>query len=201
MIGISGIARAGKDSLAKELKNLIEKDYDVEVKIIHLADRLKSDLDKLISCNFNFDVFTENNDEKELMRPILVAYGEAMKQKWGKEVWLKKLENEMVKWDKLRKEEKLKKNFYIIADVRFDFEVDYLFEKFKAESIHISKVDNPYRNEIEKLNDPLVKEKCNITHTWPPYEPDEMHLCNGHADILWQMIPEERKNKWFLKKN
>ena len=32
----------------------------------------------------------------------------------------------MVKWDKLRKEEKLKKNFYIIADVRFDFEVDYV---------------------------------------------------------------------------
>ena len=121
MIGIAGIARSGKDSLAKELKKLIEKDHDVDVKIIHLADRLKSDLDKLISCNFNFNVFTENDNEKELMRPILVAYGEAMKEKWGKKVWLKKLENEMSKW------EKTKKNFYIIADVRFDFEVDFFY--------------------------------------------------------------------------
>lgn len=192
MIGIAGIARSGKDSLAKELKKLIEKDHDVDVKIIHLADRLKSDLDKLISCNFNFNVFTENDNEKELMRPILVAYGEAMKEKWGKEIWLKKLENEMSKW------EKTKKNFYIIADVRFDFEVDYLIDKFNAETIHISKENNPYRNEIEKLNDPLVKAKCHSAHVWPPYEPDEMHKCNGHADILWQMIPDERKAQWKI---
>ena len=44
MIGIAGIARSGKDSQPKELKKLIEKDHDVDVKIIHLADRLKSDL-------------------------------------------------------------------------------------------------------------------------------------------------------------
>ena len=100
MIGIAGIARSGKDSLAKELKKLIEKDHDVDVKIIHLADRLKSDLDKLISCNFNFNVFTENDNEKELMRPILVAYGEAMKEKWGKKVWLKKIRKRNVQMGK-----------------------------------------------------------------------------------------------------
>ena len=83
MIGVGGLARAGKDTLSRCLKKVIEDDFGCEVEIVHLADKLKSDLDKLISCNFNFHVFTENNEEKELIRPILVSYGEAMKKRHG----------------------------------------------------------------------------------------------------------------------
>jgi uridine kinase len=43
MIGISGLARAGKDTLAKSLKTIIEKEWGCEVEIIHLADTLKLD--------------------------------------------------------------------------------------------------------------------------------------------------------------
>ena len=189
MIGIAGIARAGKDTLANCLKEIVEREFECDVEIIHLADKLKSDLDKVIACNFYFQVHTDNTEQKNLIRPILVAYGEAMKKKWGKEVWIKKLHEEI----KARKEKK----FYIIADVRFDFEVDYLFDNFKSETIHIRKTGNEAPNETEKLNDPLVRDKCDIKHQWPPYEPHEKEECKGHAEILWQMIPQEKKDIWL----
>jgi hypothetical protein len=193
MIGISGIARAGKDTLANYLKVVVEKELNRKVEVVHLADSLKSDLDKIVSCNFNFQVFTENNEEKELIRPILVAYGEAMKKKWGKSIWLKKL------YEDLKKKQESENIFYIIADVRFDFEVEDLQKNSDAWVIHISKVGSEIPpNEVEKINDPKVREISDICHSWPPYEPDKMDLCMDHASILWEMIPAEKKEKWKI---
>ena len=78
MIGISGIARSGKDTMSNCLKEIIEEEWDCKVEIVHLAQKLKSDLDKVVSCNFNFLVNTDNDSDKELIRPLLVAYGEAV---------------------------------------------------------------------------------------------------------------------------
>ena len=189
MIGISGVARAGKDTLAKCLKEIIEKEFDCKVEIVSLAKQLKSDLDKVISCNFNFLVHTDNTSEKNLIRPILVAYGEAMKEKWGKDVWVKKLEKSL--------SDKKEKKLYIVADVRFDFEAEYFQNKMNASVIHITKIGHEApANEVEAENDPLVKKVSNIVHTWPKYHPDQMELCKSHASILWQMIPDELKEKW-----
>lgn len=189
MIGISGLARSGKDTLSKCLKKIIEKEFECEVEIIHLADKLKSDLDKIISCNFNFQVFTEDNEEKELIRPILVAYGEAMKNKWGQDVWMKKLEKEMIS--------RKNKKFFIISDVRFDFEANYVKDNFDGSVIYISKNGNEMPpNEVEAENDPKVRAVSDIIHHWPKYHPDKMSECDLHAEIIWQMIPINKKEKW-----
>jgi len=197
MIGISGLARAGKDTLARCFKKIIEREFDCEVEILHLADRLKSDLDKTIACNFNFEVFTEKDSEKELIRPILVAYGEAMKEKWGKKVWIEKLHEDLKKRKNGVTDLGMKKKFYIIADVRFDFEAEYIKENLNGFVVHIAK--NGYEvpaNEVEKKNDPLVKAVSDIQHVWPQYIPDNLDECNDHAEILWQMTPQEIKEKW-----
>ncbi len=189
MIGVGGLARSGKDTLSNCLKKVIEKDLNCKVEIVHLADKLKSDLDKLIAYNFNFQVFTEENEEKELIRPILVAYGEAMKKKWGQTIWIDKLSKEI----KSRKEKK----FFIISDVRFDFECKYIREQFDGWNIHIKKNGHEMAiNETEKENNPLVENEADIKHIWPAYHPDKMHLCEDHAAIMWEMIPIQYKNKW-----
>ena len=189
MIGVGGLARAGKDTLSRCLKKVIEDDFGCEVEIVHLADKLKSDLDKLIACNFHFQVFTEENSQKELIRPILVAYGEAMKSQWGKTVWMRRLEEEI--------KDRNPKKFFIVSDVRFDFECKYIRDKFDGWNIHIKKNGSEMAvNETEKENDPLVQKEADIKHRWPAYHPDNMHLCDDHASILWGMIPNEYKDKW-----
>jgi hypothetical protein len=160
MIGVGGLARAGKDTLSRCLKKVIEDDFGCEVEIVHLADKLKSDLDKLISCNFNFQ-----------------------------SIWMQKLDEEI----KSRKNKK----FFIVSDVRFDFECKYIREEFDGWNIHIKKNGSEMAvNDVEKLNDPLVQKNSDIKHRWPSYHPDKMSLCESHAHILWEMIPKEYKDKW-----
>ncbi len=185
MIGISGIARSGKDTLAKSFKRIIEQKLELDVEIISLANQLKEDLDDLIIKNFGFSAFSDNTKEKNLIRPILVSYGECMKEKFGNHVWVEKL---MDKRDKDK--------FTIVPDIRFDFEAIFFAEKLNAEIIHISLEGNDYVNDIEKVNDPLVQELSNIKHTWPVLHPDQVELCDAHADILLQMMPDYKIEKW-----
>ena len=88
-------------------------------------------------------------------------------------------------------------NRITVSDVRFDFEAKFFQEEMDGFVIHINKIGNEDAvNDVEKINDPLVAAESNLTHAWPPYEPDQMDQCDGHAEILWQMIPEELKEKW-----
>ena len=91
--------------------------------------------------------------------------------------------------------ERKDKKFYIIADVRFDFEAERV-QNQGGLIVHISKVGNQPPNEIEHLNDPLVSEIADLNHTWPSYEPDQMDKCMDHAQILWQMLKETKGEEW-----
>ena len=64
MIGISGLARSGKDTLAKNLADIIKLNLGLEVKILSFADRIKDQMKDVISKNYNIDPYTENTKEK-----------------------------------------------------------------------------------------------------------------------------------------
>jgi hypothetical protein len=185
MIGISGLARSGKDTLAENLANIIRNEWDIDVEIFSFAEEIKSQADDFLKKYYNISAFSESTKEKEHIRPLLVAHGECMKSLKGKNIWaeivLKKI--------KSRKS----KVFPIISDVRFDFEAKFL-QKNKGQVIHISKIGNLAPNEIEAKNDPIVKKFCDIKHSWPVYEPNQMSECRGHAEILWQIIRDN--NEW-----
>ena len=179
MIGISGLARSGKDTLAKNLADIIKLNLGLEVKILSFADRIKDQMKDVISKNYNIDPYTENTKEKEIIRDILVSHGETMKKIYGPTIWA----------DLIIEDIKKSKNkfFPIISDVRFDFEAEKVKEN-NGLVIHISKIGNKPPNEIEAKNDPLVQKVADICHCWPEYEPDNMEECKDHAYILWQMF-------------
>jgi len=185
MIGISGLARSGKDTLAENLANIIRCEWDIDVEIFSFAEEIKSQADDFLKKYYNISAFSESTEDKEYIRPLLVAHGECMKSLYGKNIWaecvLKKI--------KSRKN----KVFPIISDVRFDFEAKFLQEN-GGQVIHISKEGNLPPNDIEAKNDPLVEKCCDLTHCWPVYEPNEMDECRGHAKILWQII--KNNDKW-----
>ena len=189
MIGIGGLARSGKDTLAKNLAEVIEKDLGCEIKIFSLAYPLRCQIESFLQQFYHLSAFTEDEEEKKIIRPLLVAHAEQMKQKFGKDIWLEELLGTI--YEDLR----YKEFFPIISDVRFDFEVKRLKEE-GAQIIHITKLGNQPPNEIEAKNDPLVKNISDLTHTWPAYEPDQMHQCRDHAQILWQMLKETHGQTW-----
>lgn len=184
MIGITGLARSGKDTLAINLKEIIEKNLKCEVRFYSFASAIKGQLEDFLKQHYDISPFTEDTEKKTITRPIMVAHGEQMKKHFGKDVWLK----EVVK--QIEQDKTYKKNIFpIITDVRFDFEAKKLQEK-GGSIIHISRLGNSPPNEIEAKNDPLVRKIANHSHTWPSYDPDNMDLCADHAEILWQMFKQ-----------
>lgn len=187
MIGIGGLARAGKDTLALNLADIIEDELGCNVKIFSFADKLKSQMEDFLLENYGIGAFTEVTEEKNIIRNLLVCHGETMKKLHGNRIWANLVIDE-IKSDP-------KKFFPIIPDVRFDFEVDAVREE-GGKVIHILKIGNQPPNEIESMNDPLVRSSADICHSWPPYEPDEMDKCKDHAQILWQMLKETEGEEW-----
>ena len=189
MIGIGGLARSGKDTLAINLAKTIKEDWQIDVQIFSLADSLKEKINPFINKEFGISAFSEDTEDKKIIRPILVAYGEAMKTKYGQNIWFSKVA------DNIEQAMHDNKIFPIISDVRFDFEVK-LIQDNSGQVIHITKQGNKPPNEIEAINDPLVSSSSNLTRTWPLYSPDLMDECRSHADIIWQMIKENHEEKW-----
>ena len=186
MIGISGLARSGKDTLAENIAKVIKFEWNVDVEIFSFAEEIKSQADEFLKKYYNISAFSEDSKEKEYIRPLLVAHGECMKALYGENIWAEYV----LKKIKSRKS----KVFPIISDVRFDFEAKFLQEN-GGQVIHILKIGNSPPNEIEAKNDPLVRKCCDITHSWPVYEPDKMSNCYDHAKILWEMLKESSKWK------
>ena len=64
MIGITGLARSGKDTLAKNLSEIIKEDFDIEVKIYSFALPIRCQVANLLEDYYHISPFTEDSDEK-----------------------------------------------------------------------------------------------------------------------------------------
>lgn len=190
MIGITGLARSGKDTLAKNLSEIIKEDFDIEVKIYSFALPIRCQVANLLEDYYHISPFTEDSDEKLIIRPLLVAHAEQMKKQWGEDFWLQEL---MTKIEEDRCGDK--KIFPIISDVRFVPEAETVKAK-NGQVVHISKIGNAPPNEIEAENDPLVRQCSDLQHSWPAYDLDEIHQCKYHAQILWQMLKQTQGDEW-----
>ena len=74
IFGIGGVARCGKDTLGKHLINKLNKSGFPALNI-SFATELKKDLDPFLKDKLNISAFTENNSEKDIIRPMLVCWG------------------------------------------------------------------------------------------------------------------------------
>ena len=187
MIGIGGLARAGKDTLADCMAKIIEEEYNTKVKVYSFANAIKSQINDFLVESYGISAFSQNTEEKQIIRDLLVCHGETMKKIHGKTIWAEIVIDEINQDDK--------SVFPIIPDVRFDFEVASVQQE-EGVVLHIAKQGNKPPNKIEATNDPLVQKSSDLCHTWPTYEPDKMEECMGHAEILWQMIDPIYKERW-----
>jgi hypothetical protein len=122
------------------------------------ADELKKELDAFLVDNFEISAFTEDEKEKEIIRPLLVSYGMAKREISNGMYWISKIEPHIKKYPSPEKHA-------IVTDVRFGNEVDRI-NKMGGVSIHITREGNIPPNEEEAFNDPIVKAKCQAHFVW-----------------------------------
>lgn len=179
IIGISGLARSGKDLFTTVAQSILSE-HNIKSEKCALAYELKSDLKDLIKDKTGIDVFTENTQEKNIIRPLLVAYGDVMRKISDGKYWTSKVETRI---------NTLKTDVIFITDIRYDVypedECYWLQKKMAGKLIHITKyvmapapskrristskpvkIYNGAPNDHEMLNNPKVKAKSDYSFEW-----------------------------------
>jgi hypothetical protein len=183
IIGISGVARSGKDTLCNLISRYLSE-KNIESQRIALADKLKDDLKDFLLEKFSINILSPTSEEKTLLRPILVSYGKVKRSLTKGKYWTSMLEDHL---DTLKKE----KVVPIITDIRYMEYPEDEFHWLKNKSgilIHISRLDNenktiPPANTEEKQNDKRIKESADFQYVWRTEE-DIDSLYYEHINFL-----------------
>ncbi len=169
IIGLSGVARVGKDSFALHLADIIRNEFNKECQIVSFAQCLKSNINNFLEENTGVSAFTQDTKEKAFIRPLLVAYGMTMRTLIP-DYWIMRLEPSL-------KTNQRSGILSIITDVRFPNEIDYIHTFKNSSVLHLNRKDTDGvllrpANEEEAYNDPICASKCDHDFTWETFEED-----------------------------
>jgi hypothetical protein len=169
IVGLSGYATSGKDLLCEKLK-----ERGGNVKRFALADKLKESLSPFILNEYGVDIYKATPKEKELLRPLMVAYSKLHRYRTKGRFFSEKIEKEVI--------EHSKNGLAVITDVRFAEFVgtDELWwlsdlggvlvnvEKYHIKDNKIEVVGPPNQEEAE--NGPKLKNAADYLIKWPQQE-------------------------------
>ena len=195
LIAISAFARAGKDTLGKLLKDLLEKDGK-RVIIESFAKPLRAEMYETINNVFNLDVYTQDSREKEIIRPLMVDWAAIRRNKSNGNYFADKLQERL----NLIKDDY---DYCIVTDFRF---AEYWAPENNNDELGLVKRNNGFiihikqysiyeghrvylkaPNSTEKKNDPLIQKHANYHLSWP--KTDNQRLLEQYAlDVYKQVI-------------
>ena len=179
VIGLSGLAGAGKDFFFEELHR-----QDKRFKRFALADELKKELRPHILSLYYEDILKCSRVKKNQLRPILVEHGK-----------IRRADSEGKHWTNIVSEQ-ISDFLYLnpngiacVTDIRYDYydkdEVFWLKEQMGGTLVHIRKYteflgikefDTP-PNADEAENDPKIRAKADFLVEWPQIiQPDGSNL-------------------------
>ena len=192
IIGISGVARSGKDTLANHFVNIF-KSLDIKAKRYAFADELKREVRPFLKKKTGLDSFTQKDDEKKIIRPFLVAYGTHIRRALNENCWIETL-------SKFLKQNEIA----IVSDVRYKNEADWIQKN--GFLIHIARLDKENNlvkpaNDEERENDPILQAQANLSYVWQTVE-DSKEECNPFSlsEYSWaifeQCFDSEEITQW-----
>lgn len=187
IIGISGPARSGKDTLADRICEILAAS-NIKCEKTSFAKQLKIECKDFIYNTLGIDVFTENDDEKNIIRPMLVTWGTHVRRKLDPDIWVKSVEKQ------------LKENTVtVISDVRFENEFNWIkdnngFNIFVDRVLPNGELVQP-ANDDERNNTIPLREKSDHFFVWNTIENDDW-LSAIALEVLYKTIPEETLNLW-----
>jgi hypothetical protein len=178
IIGIAGAARAGKDTLCRALQREFAKRDILAVRKSIAGDTVKSDLQELIENMFNLDSFTEKNEEKEFMRPLLVEYGKMKRSKTQGRYFIEQFKP-------------YPDAINILPDIRYveypKDEVYWLKEEMGGFLIFVERNGIYDANDTEKVNNKIIRNLADYTVNWESLlenHTDEKEKIDQYANIV-----------------
>jgi len=171
VIGVGGFARSGKDTFVKIAKKILKENGYSSIKLA-FADELKEEIDPFLKECYGISAWTDVTEEKNLIRPLLVAHGCQKRIQTNGTYWIDKINGEI---DLIHCEDVV-----FVSDCRFPNEVDWVHNKWGGWFVHVKKysiekryddedgkvVDCPIfdkaPNDEEAKNDPICEQKADF---------------------------------------
>lgn len=189
IICITGLARAGKNTVADLIQSFLNE-KNITCKQFSFALQVKKDLEMFLAQS-GFDVWTENNETKKLIRPMLVSYGTLMREVSQGNHWIKELEPQILSDDSQVK---------LITDLRFPNEAEWA-KKLQAKLVHVKRFEvcplmgfpiyDSAPNDQEALNDPKVYKVSDAKLEWPKYG----KIGDAAKSLVWNFM-ENNQQLW-----
>ena len=203
VIGISGVAGAGKDTFFDLLSERIPCEK------YSLANELKREVSQWCRMHYQIDPVNCIRKHKEIIRPFLVFHGTTKRDQTEGRYWINKLNDTIVKGDASK--------FKIITDIRYDDydndEVRWLKDELNGILVHVSQYINetqvmPHEpsglvrkfiepaNSEEARNDPKIKKKSDFQIEWEFIKNGRIEELEPHVDefLRWLNSDHEKNN-------
>ena len=185
IIGLTGVARSGKDTFYSILNRYL-KDRGLNSERIALADNLKKELSDFVDKKFKINLEKCDGQDKELIRPLMVAYGKCRRIQTEGKYWTSLVDQKI-------KDLKKSNIIPIITDIRY---IEYKEDEYawlknhNGILIHISrKLDDgsliPPANIEEKANDNKLKAVADYSICW--------ETCQD-VNFLYELMQKHLKN-------
>lgn len=195
LIGITGVARSGKDSLCLAIQELMPS---FNWKRFALADPLKKEISSFIFDKFNIDVNNCTNEEKKIIRPLLVGHGEARRQATENQYWWQMCQNKITRCEA--------KNV-IITDIRFCDEHNkdeyHWLRENNGILIHLSRLKRDGTligapNQQEAHYDPKLEMLADFKLCWPTLDCYEKRLSFVKKNLDFDGILDKIKPQIYV---
>lgn len=170
IIGVSGLARSGKDLFCNILKKQLKDQYGIQAVQMALANELKQDCEQFLKEKCGMDVWTQDTAIKTRFRDFLVWYGYVKRTETEGRYWTEKLTKQI---------QSSTADVIMVSDIRYaKYERDEVYwlqeemdgvlvhiQKYTADSVGMRQYNQP-PNEQEKINDPIVRGLANFQIDW-----------------------------------
>lgn len=170
VIGLSGLAGSGKDLFFTLLQKQVPN-----VQRFALADALKDEIKQSLINLYNIDITTCSRDQKNLVRPMLVAHGKVRRDATHGKYWTNLLQPKIEAY--LAADPS---NVACVTDIRYDVfkedEIFWLKNTMKGSLVHLSLYEKDKTGNVifvkppnvdEAENDPKLQAKSNVRIAWP----------------------------------
>lgn len=184
IIGVSGFARCGKNTLA-EILSEYSSHFGLNTKMFSFAYALRQDLNSFCKEKFGISAFTEDTIDKSKIRNILIAYGQSQRSLSDGTYWWKKLLPEINSFFTSGG------NVAIISDLRFkeyEFdEVDFIRSYRNSLILTLSRICEDGSlvapaHESESENLPKIASRSDLNLTWNTVSKEQ-------NSIIFESIP------------
>lgn len=197
MIGLTGVARSGKDTFYSILNKYL-KSKSLNSERLAFADNLKKEMSLFVKEKFKIDLTKCSNEEKEMIRPLMVAYGKCRRTQTEGKYWTSLLDEKVKEFQKSN-------IIPIITDVRY---IEYKEDEYSwlknnnGILIHICrKLDDgslvPPANIEEKANDNKLRAVADFCICWETCQDTNFlyELMEKNLEKIYELYTRHRANK------